>query len=171
MLGSSSMLGDTPAPVYRESMRIKHSENVDLRTVLVEWAIHEWQGRYQQEPTEDRYALATLLHKRCVMVASLLDAAPIQIRRVDLDRSDIDGLCALNGDLRAHAIGLRDDEWVKHLRATRQFDGAIGSCGGNQPAFFFDGLHRLAAWVLEEDVPSVRATMIFTQNRSAMGPL
>jgi hypothetical protein len=143
-------------------------ESVDFGEVLMAWALHEWNGRVRpQLPPEaarlsegDRRfnAAKALLQVRIDVITGLLAAGIKRCARVRIDPADMNALRVMGADpLTNYSRNKRSEsdtdgsaDYVRRLAASPErvsgpFMAIARSTSG--PLTFFDGMHRMAAWV------------------------
>lgn len=137
------------------------------------WALHEYHGRHQPElPPElaglspgdvSRVALQVHVYKRAGVILPMLAAGIKECLLVRVTPDDIPLLCVMGADsvtnysrnkLAEPPGGDGSADWTRALRDSQEpVSGPFTAIARNTdgPMTFFDGMHRVAAWVAHVD--------------------
>jgi hypothetical protein len=138
-----------------------------LTDVLVEWGIHECEGRLKNllpvefvegvsRPDQRPNVLHVLLQARASILAAILAGEPIQCVRVQIIPDDISRLrvlgqpsTSLTDSIPAYDSGIESGPWISNLVAQgTQVEGPFLAVGRNPEGLLtlLDGVHRAVAW-------------------------
>lgn len=146
---------------------MKDDGRVPFSTVLTEWARHEYEGRHRAALPPEAYtgslesrryvALQLLVRVRQNVIPAILAAGVLDCHRVTIEPADVPRLVVMGQDPVENWSRNKLAEESPSAYYVRALAGSPEPVGGPMialtreleagPITFFDGMHRLAAWV------------------------